>query len=137
MTRIFPRDCIACLVNRGYRTSADTLTMIPSKQFLRKTAIAQPIHLSFCRICRQIANSSSSARRRVDRSWETCWHHSWIGAVCLYLDRSRIKNCRNLRFRPQFYEVFDSGHLASRIGKSYSPCYQNGNILIYGFPPSS
>jgi Heterokaryon incompatibility protein (HET) len=31
----------------------------------------------------------------------------WIDVVCIYLDRSRIKYCRNLRIEPQFSEGFD------------------------------
>ena len=47
----------------------------------------------------------------------------WIDAICIYPDRSQIKHLPKRRLEPPFWEVFDSSHLACRIGKISSPCY--------------
>ncbi|KAF2188004.1 hypothetical protein K469DRAFT_704283 [Zopfia rhizophila CBS 207.26] len=46
----------------------------------------------------------------------------WADALCLYLDRSRIKHCKNLWLEPLFCEVFDFAHLACQIKKTHSLC---------------
>jgi hypothetical protein len=61
------------------------------------------------------------------------FRYVWIDSLCLYLDRSRIKCCRNLRLRPLLREVFDLAHLACWIGIFTLRVFYSGHVLIHRF----
>jgi hypothetical protein len=53
-------------------------------------------------------------------------HELWIDAICIYSYRTATKCCRNLRFRPQFCEGFES----------FCQCDDASCLIMLGRPKS-